>query len=318
MKRSHRAVVFTVLSSLLFCTQIHCFGTDLTKHPRATDAGPHDRAVMPDAGDAGDSQVADIGLDAKPEMDLMKPDLGPDAADLSKPDLGPDAADLSKPDLGPDAADLGQPDLGPDAADLGQLDLGPDAADLGQPDLSPDAADLWQPDLADLTQSDQGGDLPQDQQLKPGDGAPDQQSDLSKPDGGPPVDQAPGTDTQSDLPSLPDLGCGGYSAVGCCASEVLKRCDNNKLVQQDCAATGNPKCGWDTQQKRYSCGTSGKTDPSGKHPRTCAVADGGSDFAVDLAAQDGVPPDVKPPSDAAPPDAAPAPDLPPAPDKGQE
>jgi hypothetical protein len=76
----------------------------------------------------------------------------------------------------------------------------------------------------------------------------------------------------------PPVPCGKVTFQGCCDGETAKRCLFGSLVVTDCA--NNPSCGWNGGS--YSCGMSGKADPSGVHPKACAalldagVPDGGT------------------------------------------
>lgn len=63
--------------------------------------------------------------------------------------------------------------------------------------------------------------------------------------------------------------CGNVTAEGCCDGEVLRYCENGKLVAADC--TGSPSCGWDGSNGWYDCGTSGGADPSGTYVKSCNV-----------------------------------------------
>jgi len=166
-------------------------------------------------------------------------------------------------------------------------DAGPDAADL-IPDV---AADLPPPDKPAL-------DVPAPDKAKPD--APEQ--DAPKPDL-PPPDKAKPDLPPPDMPApdktKPDaaLPCGKITFQGCCDGEVLMFCQNNKLNIVNCIGEAQPKCGWNSSSAFYDCGTSGGSDPKGKHPKTCPGK-----------GPDSGPPDSAPP-DSAPPDAAP-PDMP--------
>jgi len=61
--------------------------------------------------------------------------------------------------------------------------------------------------------------------------------------------------------------CGTITYEGCCTGQTLKYCQNGKLLKQDC--TQDPKCGWDSKNSYYNCGTMGGADPSGQFPKKC-------------------------------------------------
>jgi len=78
----------------------------------------------------------------------------------------------------------------------------------------------------------------------------------------------------TDAP-VPDMGpdimpttCGNVTAEGCCDGETVWYCDQGTLTYINCAL-GNPKCGWDSSNTWYDCGTSGGADPSGTNPKSC-------------------------------------------------
>lgn len=98
-----------------------------------------------------------------------------------------------------------------------------------------------------------------------------------------------GKSPKSCLAKPPDaaVGCGVITTQGCCQGTTLRYCDNGKLKISDCSSS--PKCGWDAASKFYDCGTSGGSDPAGKHPISCtgtAVDAGAVDAAADLAKPD--------------------------------
>ena len=62
--------------------------------------------------------------------------------------------------------------------------------------------------------------------------------------------------------------CGGIPTTGCCNVGTLVSCSTAGYPVVD-ACIGSPKCGWNAAQKRYTCGTSGGADPSGKLPISC-------------------------------------------------
>ena len=87
-------------------------------------------------------------------------------------------------------------------------------------------------------------------------------------------------------------GCGTLPAVGCCTGTMVEWCDKGSWKVKDCSKS--PQCGWNSGSGKYSCGTSGGKDPSGKNPLSCAsfLPDGGPPPADGLIP----PPDgVKPP-----------------------
>jgi len=100
--------------------------------------------------------------------------------------------------------------------------------------------------------------------------------------------------------------CYTLTAVGCCRQDKLDYCKNGQMTTLDCAS--KPKCGWSSSQKKYTCGTSGGSDPGGKFSKNCTA------YLPDIGAPppvgDGMPPvgDSKPPVGDGPP---PLVDLPP-------
>ena len=91
-------------------------------------------------------------------------------------------------------------------------------------------------------------------------------------------------DSQQDNPTgtiTRSIKCGPLTAVGCCNQTVRIYCVNGNVTMADC--TGSPKCGWSSSQGKYTCGTSGGSDPSGKNPFSCEKlhADGGPPPPVD-------------------------------------
>jgi agmatine deiminase len=62
--------------------------------------------------------------------------------------------------------------------------------------------------------------------------------------------------------------CGTLSSVGCCDGDTLQYCAGGKLQLLSCAK--NPKCGWDSKNGWYDCGTSGESDPSGTSSKVCS------------------------------------------------
>jgi len=64
--------------------------------------------------------------------------------------------------------------------------------------------------------------------------------------------------------------CGGIPVEGCCDGDSLKYCDRGRVRVIDCSL--NRFCGWRGVGQLYNCGTEGKADPQGKHPRTCPGA----------------------------------------------
>ncbi len=70
-------------------------------------------------------------------------------------------------------------------------------------------------------------------------------------------------------------GCGTLPTKGCCRGSVLDWCDNGNMRSTDCK--NKPSCGWNASQGKYACGTSGGSDPSGTHQKTCGggPTDGG-------------------------------------------
>ena len=75
--------------------------------------------------------------------------------------------------------------------------------------------------------------------------------------------------------------CGVISAAGCCAGATLYYCAGGTLNSKLC--TPPAKCGWSAAYGLYICGSSSSSDPSGKHPRTCATTDASADAPQDVA-----------------------------------
>lgn len=67
-----------------------------------------------------------------------------------------------------------------------------------------------------------------------------------------------------------DSGCGKISEEGCCFGQELRFCEQGKLRRLSCKS--NLYCGWRGVAQAYNCGTEGKGDPRGKHPRSCPGA----------------------------------------------
>ena len=63
--------------------------------------------------------------------------------------------------------------------------------------------------------------------------------------------------------------CKTVSTVGCCVGSTLKFCDEGRLRAINCS--GNLRCGWRGVGQLYNCGTEGKADPSGRHPKSCSA-----------------------------------------------
>ena len=60
---------------------------------------------------------------------------------------------------------------------------------------------------------------------------------------------------------------------GCCQGNIVGFCKNGFAHMGLC--TGAGQCGWSSTLNHYACGTSGKPDPSGKHPMSCEQDAGG-------------------------------------------
>lgn len=104
------------------------------------------------------------------------------------------------------------------------------------------------------------------------------------PDGGIPD---PDKGTKYDTGTKKDTGgttsdggqaCGQITSQGCCDGETVKYCYKNTLNTKSC--TSNPKCGWSTTSKFYTCGTTGLADPAGTYPIKCPTG------SSDLGSQD--------------------------------
>ena len=80
------------------------------------------------------------------------------------------------------------------------------------------------------------------------------------------------------------VGCGPLSFTGCCVKQKLYFCAGGKVLALDCQS--NLHCGWNPKGGYYDCGTDGKADPSGKHPRACGGVLGDSGVALDVGAAD--------------------------------
>jgi sugar lactone lactonase YvrE len=64
------------------------------------------------------------------------------------------------------------------------------------------------------------------------------------------------------------LDCDGIPWEGCCDDNVLKYCDSGVLILKSCE--NEPDCGWDDDNKWYSCGLeAGSEDPTGIFPLSC-------------------------------------------------
>ena len=68
----------------------------------------------------------------------------------------------------------------------------------------------------------------------------------------------------------PAPGCGKLTSKGCCQKDgSLVFCNSSNFVTvTNCGSS--PKCGWNTAGAKYTCGTAGKADPSGKVPMDCS------------------------------------------------
>ena len=120
--------------------------------------------------------------------------------------------------------------------------------------------------------SDAALDAPQDAvPAAPDLGAPDQ----GAPDQGV-TDQGATLDTTA--------GCGPLSFAGCCVKQKLYFCAGGKVLALDCQS--NLHCGWNAKGGYNDCGTDGKSDPSGKHPRSCSAILGDSGLALDAGVAD--------------------------------
>lgn len=65
--------------------------------------------------------------------------------------------------------------------------------------------------------------------------------------------------------------CGAITNQGCCSGQVLVFCSAGALVTKPCAPSD--MCGWNALFDLYTCGPTGKGDPSGKVPRDCPPLD---------------------------------------------
>ena len=93
----------------------------------------------------------------------------------------------------------------------------------------------------------------------------------------PPGDQSPA----QDKAVAPDaIGCGPLSFAGCCVKQKLYFCSGGKVLALDCQS--NLHCGWNATGGYYDCGTDGKPDPAGKHPRSCSAVIGDAGLALDV------------------------------------
>ncbi len=69
------------------------------------------------------------------------------------------------------------------------------------------------------------------------------------------------------------LGCGTYTAEGCCSGgNVLYWCENGYTCRLSCNA--DPDCGWNQYLGAYKCGTAGLYAPNNSPPYDCDDADG--------------------------------------------
>ncbi len=91
---------------------------------------------------------------------------------------------------------------------------------------------------------------------------PDGEADVDAPDAVGPDASATGPDT----PPTP-APCPGVDFAGCCDGQTVRWCEDGEVNSMTCA--DNPSCGWDAIDHYYDCGTDGRADPDGKHPRAC-------------------------------------------------
>lgn len=63
--------------------------------------------------------------------------------------------------------------------------------------------------------------------------------------------------------------CPTTPQAGCCVGELLHTCDNGAVKVTSCSANGQPHCGWNPAEARYTCGTAGLEDPTGFDLRPC-------------------------------------------------
>ena len=75
----------------------------------------------------------------------------------------------------------------------------------------------------------------------------------------------------ADTGARPDatLPCKSVSYQGCCDGQTVWYCKDKKLYFHRCRT--NLSCGWDAVFGLYDCGTTGKADPAGKHPKSCGI-----------------------------------------------
>ena len=100
------------------------------------------------------------------------------------------------------------------------------------------------------------------------------------------ADLPAGDKATSDAGASPDAagGCGPLSFAGCCVKQKLYFCAGGKVLALDCQS--NLHCGWNAKGGYNDCGTDGKSDPSGKHPRSCSAILGDSGLALDAGVAD--------------------------------
>ena len=94
---------------------------------------------------------------------------------------------------------------------------------------------------------------------------------------------APYLENGKKVPCVP-----GQTWAGCCEGQTLGFCKGGYIHVASCV---NPKCGWSASLQHYACGTSGGSDPGGKHPMSCDT-DAGAPPAPELG---GPPPEFGPP-----------------------
>lgn len=105
----------------------------------------------------------------------------------------------------------------------------------------------------------------------------------------PPSDQSP----VLDQTAAPDAAsCGPLTHAGCCVKQKLYFCSGGKVLALDCQA--NLHCGWNPTGGYYDCGTAGKSDPAGKHPRSCSAVIGDAGLTLDVGVVDGHGADLAP------------------------
>jgi MYXO-CTERM domain-containing protein len=94
---------------------------------------------------------------------------------------------------------------------------------------------------------------------------------------GAPPDLSPPADAQV---TEGGAGCGPLGFAGCCTAQgTLHYCVGSQVMSLDCSK--QPACGWNPQGEFYTCGTGGKSDPSGQHPKSCASVVGDSGLQLD-------------------------------------